>query len=100
MDNLFERDAEVILTWRVQARHTGGSTTQERINLKVGDRLDFGIPNATGEFQPNAAPSIGTFEVSDQHLFFSNFTTGTTFVIENLEVGLNSSRRAPASSAW
>ncbi|MFD0424274.1 hypothetical protein [Streptomyces parvus] len=87
MDNLFERDAEVILTWRVQARHTGGSTTQERINLKVGDRLDFGIPNATGEFQPHATPSIGTFEVSDQHLFFSNFTTGTTFVIENLEGG-------------
>lgn len=87
MDTLVERDAEVILTWQNRTRHTGGSAANERIDLKAGDRLNFGLSDATGEFQPDATPSIGAFEVSDHHLFFSNFTTGTTFVIENLEGG-------------
>ncbi|MER6543882.1 hypothetical protein [Streptomyces sp. NPDC001250] len=82
-----EADIEVIMTWRNKTRHPGSPSTRERANLKVGDRLKFGISSSTGEFQPGATPSVGAFEVSDHHLLFSNFTTSTTFVIENLEGG-------------
>ncbi len=87
LNTMTESDVEVILTWRNKTRHHGSSDAKERINLKVGERLNFGISSSTGEFQPGALPSIGTFEVSDHHLLFSNFTTSTTFVIENLEGG-------------
>ncbi len=87
MHTKIEADVEVIVTWRNKTRHPGGPSAKERINLKVGDRLNFGISTYTGEFQPGATPSIGAFEVSDHHLLVSNFTTSTTFVIENLEGG-------------
>ncbi|MEE1838756.1 hypothetical protein ACIODX_37690 [Streptomyces sp. NPDC088190] len=82
-----EADVEVIVTWRNRARCAGGVGGKGRIDLKVGDRLNFGISSRTGEFQPGAMPSFGALELSGQHLLFSNFTTSTTFVIENLEGG-------------
>ncbi|GGN43754.1 hypothetical protein [Streptomyces fuscichromogenes] len=87
MYTVIEADMEVIMTWRNNARHPSGSGTRERINLKVGSQLNFGISSRTGEFQPGATPSIGAFEVSGRHLLFSNFTLSSTFVIENLEGG-------------
>jgi hypothetical protein len=82
-----ESDIEVIMTWRNKIRQPCGPNSRERVNLKVGDQLSFGISSGTGEFQPGATPSIGAFEVSGCHVLFSNFSTSTTFVIENLEGG-------------
>ncbi|MFJ8155131.1 hypothetical protein [Streptomyces sp. NPDC094468] len=87
MHTEIEADMEVIMTWRNSARHPSGSGARERINLKVGSQLNFGISSSSGEFQPGATPSIGAFEVSEHHLLLSNFTSSTTFVIENLEGG-------------
>ncbi|GHD49080.1 hypothetical protein [Streptomyces mirabilis] len=87
MHSKIESEAAVILTWRNKTRRPGATSTEERIDLNVDDRLKFGLSSCTGEFQPGASPSIGAFEVSDHHLLFSNFTTSTTFVIENLEGG-------------
>ncbi|MER5570653.1 hypothetical protein ABT083_31360 [Streptomyces goshikiensis] len=82
-----EADVEVIVTWQNNASQLRGTSTRERINLKVGDRMNFGVSSRTGQFQPGATPSIGAFEVSDRRLLFSNFTTSTTYVVENLEGG-------------
>ncbi|WP_435129072.1 hypothetical protein [Actinacidiphila sp. bgisy144] len=87
MHTKIESDVEVIVTWKIGARIPGEPGARERSNLRVGDRLVFGISGRTGEFQPGVAPSIGAFEVYDHHLLFSNFTTSATFVIENLEGG-------------
>lgn len=82
-----EIDVDVIVTWRNKPRHPGGSSIKERINLRAGDQLNFGISRHTDEFQPGAAPLIGRFEVADRHLLVSNLSTSTTYVIENLEGG-------------
>jgi hypothetical protein len=90
MDTKIKSDLEVILTWRNKTRSPGARSAKsikKRMKLGVDDRLNFGLSGYTGEFQPGATPSIGAFEVSDHHLFLSNFTTSTTFVIENLEGG-------------
>lgn len=80
-------DVEVIVTWQNKAHHPGGSSTMERINLKDGDRLEFGLSSCTGEFQPGAPSCIGAFEVAGRQLRVSNFTSSVTYVIENLEGG-------------
>lgn len=80
-------DTEVILTWLNPVHRLNRCDSRERINLKAGDQLDFGISSRSGGFQPGAAPSIGAFEVSGCRLLISNFTTSTTYVIENLEGG-------------
>jgi hypothetical protein len=88
MPTKIESDVEVIVTWRGNARDlTGVNSEGGRSNLKVGDRLEFNISSRTGMFLPKAVPGIGAFEVSSNHLLLSNFTTSSTFVIENLEGG-------------
>ncbi|MET8234300.1 hypothetical protein ABZS77_26865 [Micromonospora sp. NPDC005298] len=87
MQTTIEAEVEAIVTWRSRARHPGGTSIKERVNLKDGDQLNFGISRYTGELQPGAAPIIGAFEVTDRHLLISNLTTSTTYVIENLEGG-------------
>jgi hypothetical protein len=87
MQTKTETDVQAIVTWRSRARHPGGTSIKERINLRAGDRLDFGISGFAEEFRPGAAPVIGMFEVVDRHLLFSNLSASTTYVIENLEGG-------------
>jgi hypothetical protein len=87
MQTKTEADVEAIVTWRTRARHPGQAGIIERINLRAGDQLNFGISGYTEEFQPGAAPVIGMFEVVDRYLLVSNLSTVTTYVIENLEGG-------------
>jgi hypothetical protein len=87
MQTKTEADVEAIVTWRSKARHPGEVSIKERINLRAGDQLNFGISRYTEEFQPGASPVIGIFEIADRHLVVSNLCTSTTFVIENLEGG-------------
>ncbi|WP_405091640.1 serine/threonine protein kinase [Micromonospora sp. NBC_01392] len=61
---------------------------KERIYLKTGEYLDFGIDSRTGRFEPGGKPSVGAFEFRDNRLLVSNFTTSSTYVIENLEGGI------------
>ncbi|MFB7465154.1 hypothetical protein ACFCZ1_16945 [Streptomyces sp. NPDC056224] len=83
-----ESDVEVIITWRGNAHDFNGVNPEGgRSNLKAGDRLEFTISSRTGLFQPKAVPGIGAFEVSSNHLLLSNFTTCSTFAVENLEGG-------------
>jgi hypothetical protein len=90
MQTKLQPDVEAIVTWRTESRHpdrADGAYNRERINLKNGDRLAFGISHHTEEFQPGARPTIGALEVANRHILVSNLSTSTTFVIENLEGG-------------
>jgi hypothetical protein len=87
MQTKIDADVEVIVTWRNNARHHGGSSIMNRIDLKGGDQLKFGLSGCIGPLLPWAAPSIVALEVADRQLLLSNFTTSTTYVIENLEGG-------------
>ena len=87
MQSKVTTDVEAILTWLNPPREVLGHSDGGRANLKDGERLKFGISSRTGDFQPEAEPSIGAFQVTDDYLLISNYTTGTTYVIENLEGG-------------
>lgn len=60
---------------------------RRRIDLSEGECVDFGRDPSSGGWKPGALPRVGAFEVEDDRLVISNFTTSTTFVIENLEGG-------------
>lgn len=79
-------DAAASVTWHADAsgREPG---VRGRIDLEQGEHVRFGISQATGAFGPHVLPHIGAFEVTDRRFAMSNFTTGITFVLENLEGG-------------
>ncbi|MEV5892542.1 hypothetical protein [Nonomuraea fuscirosea] len=58
------------------------------MQLQVGEKLSFGLSSRSGAFQPSSAHAIGEFEVGAGHWLMSNFTSHTTFVVENLEGGV------------
>lgn len=58
-----------------------------RIDLREGEGADFGRTLSSGAFKPGVPPPVGSLDVEDNRLIISNFTTSTTFVIENLEGG-------------
>lgn len=80
-------DDAVVVMWSSPGKGTKGSRDIQRACLRSGEQLRFGISRRTGAFEPLAARSVGAFEVTPDNLFVSNFTSATTFVIENLEGG-------------
>jgi hypothetical protein len=88
-----QTDVEVIVTWL--NKNPRGCSIGKRIDLKDGDQLDFGISSRSDRFEPGGTPSVGTFEASAHHLLISNFTTSTTYVIENLEGGTEMVKARP-----
>jgi hypothetical protein len=95
MRSKIEADVAVIVTWMNRNRDLRGADTRDLINLKIGDRLDFGISSRTGGFEPGGTPSVGALEFSDNHLLVSNFTTSVTYVVENLEGGIELVKARP-----
>jgi hypothetical protein len=83
-----KNDVVATVTWLNDSRDSPGGSTMERFNLRANDQLNFGVLSQTGRFKPHGTPCVGAFEVSDNHLFISNFTTSATYVIENLEGGI------------
>lgn len=61
--------------------------TRRRVDMREGESVDFGRDPSSGAFRPDVSPRVGSFEVEDERLYISNFTTSTTFVLENLEGG-------------
>ncbi|WP_248580881.1 hypothetical protein [Nocardioides sp. InS609-2] len=74
------------ITW-VQPAGPGDGPTRRRTDLCEGESADFGRDRFSGAFKLGAQPLFGSFEVDDDRLMISNYTTSTTFVIENLEGG-------------
>jgi hypothetical protein len=90
-----ETNTAATVTW-VNSNHDldqGG--TRKRIYLKPGNQLDFGLASRTGRFEPGGKPSIGAIEFCENRLLVSNFTTSTTYVIENLEGGIELIKARP-----
>lgn len=75
------------MTWLDPSSYLRGRSDGERVNLKPGDELNFGISHRSGGLQSEAEPSVGALKVSTFHPLISNFTTSTTYAVENLEGG-------------
>ena len=75
------------LTWVYVSDVSLDGGPPQRVDLREGERFDFGRDPSSGAFKPDVTPSLGSFEVEGQRLIVSNFTRNTTFVIENLEDG-------------
>lgn len=63
------------------------SRTTDQVRLRSGEQFCFGISNRSGALAPLSACNVGAFDVEHDSLFLSNFTSATTFAIENLEGG-------------
>ncbi|MEV0267116.1 hypothetical protein AB0I49_38045 [Streptomyces sp. NPDC050617] len=83
------------MTWVDRKRDLGQGGTSESVHLKAGEQLDFRIESCTGRFEPDGKPSIGAFEFHENCLLVSNFTTSATYVIENLEGGIELVKARP-----
>lgn len=94
-------DNAVVLMWSNPAESAQAPNNIDQVRLQPGEQLGFGISRRSGTFEPAAACRLGAFEMVGDNLFLSNFTSSTTFVIENLEGGaelvkVNSRRRRTA----
>ena len=88
MPTKIESCVEAIVTWHGNTdTHNGVNPAGERSKLQDGDQLVFDISSRTRIFRPKAMSGMGMFEVSRNRLLLSNFTTFSTFAIENLEGG-------------
>lgn len=79
--------ATATVTWVHNSDHGAEPPPPKRVDLRVGERFDFGRDPSTGAFKPDVQPLVGSIEVEDCRLVVSNYTASTTFVIENLEGG-------------
>ncbi|MGW6681181.1 hypothetical protein ACWGBO_14995 [[Kitasatospora] papulosa] len=95
MHSRTKTDAAAIVTWVNKNRDLDQGGTRERIHLKAGEQLDFTVESRTGRFEPGGKPSIGAFEFRENRLLVSNFTTSVTYVIENLEGGIELVKARP-----
>ncbi|WP_259294759.1 hypothetical protein [Streptomyces canus] len=95
MHSRVETDAAAIVTWVNSNHDLDQGSARERIYLKAGDQLDFRIASRTGRFEPGGKPSIGALEFCENRLLVSNFTTSATYVIENLEGGIELVKARP-----
>lgn len=91
-----EPDSTVIVAWS-QARpdHFEGRTHGNQFKIPFGEHLLFKISDNTGLLQTRESDAVGRIDVMSDHWSMSNFTTTTTFVIENLEGGAELIKVAP-----
>ncbi|MGW1915360.1 hypothetical protein ACWCQS_32700 [Streptomyces sp. NPDC002076] len=88
MHSTVKPNVAAIVTWVNNNRDLDRESMRDRIHVKTGEQLDFRIESRTGRFEPGGKPSIGAFEFRENRLLVSNFTTSATYVIENLEGGI------------
>ncbi|WP_394617075.1 hypothetical protein JNUCC0626_46950 [Lentzea sp. JNUCC 0626] len=80
-------DVAVVVTWSNPDSDQQDPHHRDQARLCPGEQFSFGISSRSGAFEPLAERTIGTFEAMAENLFISNFTSSTTFAIENLEGG-------------
>jgi hypothetical protein len=82
-----DASGDAAVMWSSPEKSGRETSDVNRVRLRPGEQLRFGISRRSGAFEPGAACSFGAFEVVGGNLFVSNFTPTTTFAIENLEGG-------------
>ncbi|UOX89995.1 hypothetical protein MUY14_04995 [Amycolatopsis sp. FBCC-B4732] len=80
-------DDTVVVMWSNPDKSHRDPGTYESAHLFPGQQMCFGISSRSGAFDPRPARSVGAFEIVSGNLHISNFTSTTTFAIENLEGG-------------
>lgn len=75
------------VTWVPSSDHGSEPRPPKRLDLREGERFDFGRDPSTGAFKSGVQPVLGSIEVEGGRLVVSNYTASTTFAIENLEGG-------------
>jgi len=81
-------DTDVIVMWPgVSTRYSDEAGLGGQLGLKPGERLRFGFSPRSGAFEPKTARKIGELVASNDHWSLTNYTSNSTFVVENLEGG-------------
>ncbi|WP_394617113.1 hypothetical protein JNUCC0626_47140 [Lentzea sp. JNUCC 0626] len=80
-------DGAAVVMWSKTAQGVQEPGDVEQVRLRPEQQLRFGISRRSKSFEPLAAHGVGSFEVISGNLFVSNFTSSTTFAVENLEGG-------------